>query len=506
MPVSFNSFPSNWRLPLYWLEVDPSQAGTLTLNPPALVVGQMLPAGSAPPDVPVAIGTLAQAKNLFGEGSMLERMFARFFDNNLGQIVYGLPLADPVASLAAGGSIQVSAPPSDAGIISLYIGGQRAQVLVGATDTAAIVATSMAAAINAIATMPVTATAATDTVTLACKWKGATGNDIDLRDSYLGTRGGEALPPGLTLTYTAMANGAGMPDFTNAIANLGDEIYDYVAMPFTDTASLDAWEAEYGFGDTGRWGWMRQLYGMVFSAYRAIFSDMITWGQTNNAGTLTVMAFEPDVPSPMWECAAAYCAKAARAFTNDPARPLQTLELAGIKPAPKHLRFVLLELNDMASSGLATQSVDPNGLVMILRDTTTYQVNIYNQSDDAYELATTLFTLSTLFRRQKQAITSKYPRHKLADDDTRFGVGQAIVTPKIIKGELIAEYATDQFDGLVENTSAFKANLIVERDDQNPNRVNVLYPPDLINQLRIFAVLAQFRLQYPDASVTAVTG
>jgi len=26
--------------------------------------------------------------------------------------------------------------------------------------------------------------------------------------------------------------------------------------------------------------------------------------------------------------------------------------------------------------------------------------------------------------------------------------------------------------------------------------VNVLYPPDLVNQLRIFAVLGQFRLQY----------
>ena len=52
------------------------------------------------------------------------------------------------------------------------------------------------------------------------------------------------------------------------------------------------------------------------------------------------------------------------------------------------------------------------------------------------------------------------------------------------------------FNGLVENLAAFKANLIVERDDNDPNRVNVLYPPDLVNQLRVFAVLNQFRLQY----------
>jgi len=37
----------------------------------------------------------------------------------------------------------------------------------------------------------------------------------------------------------------------------------------------------------------------------------------------------------------------------------------------------------------------------------------------------------------------------------------------------------------------------VERDSGNPNRINVLLPPDLVNQLRIFALLNQFRLQYP---------
>ena len=119
---------------------------------------------------------------------------------------------------------------------------------------------------------------------------------------------------------------------------------------------------------------------------------------------------------------------------------------------------------------------------------------------------TTLSTLATLFRNQKYAITSKFQRHKLADNGTRFGAGQAIVTPNIIKAELIAEYAEDEFNGLVENLDAYKANLIVERDSNDPNRVNVLYPPDLINQLRVFAVLAQFRLQYDRGLDTAITG
>jgi phage tail sheath gpL-like len=181
---------------------------------------------------------------------------------------------------------------------------------------------------------------------------------------------------------------------------------------------------------------------------------------------------------------------------NDPARPLQTLSLNKIKGCPSQDRFDFVELNSLASNGLAIQEVGSDGQPMILREQTTYRLNLYGQGDDAYELVTTLATLAKLLRNQKHAITSKFPRHKLADDGTKFGPGQAIVTPGIIKAELVNEYQMDMWNGLVENLKQFKAHLIVERDPNDPNRVNVLYPPDLINQLRIFAVLAQFRLQY----------
>ena len=154
------------------------------------------------------------------------------------------------------------------------------------------------------------------------------------------------------------------------------------------------------------------------------------------------------------------------------------------------------ELNSLSGAGIATQQASLTNVSHIMRETTTYQLNLYGQSDDAYELVTTLATLAKLIRNQRQVITSKYPRYKLADDGTRFGVGQKIVTPKVITAELVAQYAIDEFNGLVENLQAFKDHLVVERDNQDPNRLNVLYPPDLVNQLRVFAVLAQFRLQY----------
>jgi phage tail sheath gpL-like len=156
-----------------------------------------------------------------------------------------------------------------------------------------------------------------------------------------------------------------------------------------------------------------------------------------------------------------------------------------------------MELNAMATSGLAIQKCwAGSGFPQIAREQTTYQLNLYGYGDDAWELVTTLHTLAKLIRNQRHAITSKYPRHKLANDGTRFGPGQAIVTPGVIKAELIGQYRIEEYNGLVEDARNFKRHLIVERDPNNPNRLNTLWPPDLINQLRIFGVLAQFRLQY----------
>ena len=208
------------------------------------------------------------------------------------------------------------------------------------------------------------------------------------------------------------------------------------------------------------------------------------------------MGIELQVPMPVWEITGGYCGQAALALTADPGRPLQTLELTGCLVAPLQYRFLVGERNAIAFNGIATQAASPDGNIMIMRETLNYQVNNYGQSDAAYELVTTLTTLATLLQNMKSSITSKYPRCKLADDDTNFAPGQAIVTPKIIKAEIIAQYSLDEYNGLCQDATDFANNLIVERDGTDPNRIDVLYPPDLINQLRVFATLAQFRLIY----------
>jgi phage tail sheath gpL-like len=499
MSVSFTQIPANWKVPLISIEIDSSQAGTPNQPKYALLADYKIAAGVGVASVPIACGSIAQARSIAGIGSPLARMYEAFVKLNGGTPVFLAPIPEPGAGVAATGTIVVTNAPTAPGTLALYIAGQRIQVGLTSSDTTTTAGTKIAAAINAATQLPVTASAATGTVTLTAKWKGITGNDIRVEDSILGANGGEQLPTGLALTHptsNTLASGTGVADWTDLIANLGDQPYEHVGLGHTDTASMTAWNTEYGFNDAGRWGWLRMQYGQVWSARRDIYSGHMSWGVNNNSPVLSVMAFEKTSPTPVWEWVGAYVARAAAAFNADPARPLQTLTLDGIMPASRAVRFSKTELNGLAGAGLATQGA-PSGVPAIMREQTTYQKNALGQPDGAYEVATTLATLAEVLRRLTLAVSGKYPRHKLANDGTRLAPGQAVVTPNTIKAEIVAEYERCQYDGLVENLKAFKAALVVERNGQDVNRVDVLFPPDLINQLRHLAVLAQFRLQYP---------
>lgn len=462
-----------------------------------------LPAGTAQYGEAYPIGSEAEGRALFGEGSMLSRMILTFLKGNTTQVLYAIAVPKPRAGHKATGSIKVATAPASSGTLFVYIAGQLVQVAVFSTDTAAIVATYLAFAINALKSLPVKA--AVDgsdktKVNLTSKHHGLIGNDITIVPNYRGQAGGEAYPAGLTLTIRAMSGGTGNPDFTaaiSAIQALG--IYNF-AMPYGDTGSLQAWDAEVGFGPTGRWSYIRQQYGWIYHAIRGDYATLLAWGQKRNSAVISSMAVEPDSPSPVWEWAAAYCAQGAASILNDAALPLHTLELPGILPAPVKKRFSPQQLNNLIASGLAVQQTAPSGQPQIMSERLQYKFNNFGQSDTAFMYITTLSNLAELLTRMKSAITSKYRRVKLAPDGTNFGIGQRVITPKIVKAELVAEMRTAEQDGLVAQVDQFIKALAIAINDQNPDRIDVLYPPRLIGKLRIFAVLTQFRLQYPQTN------
>ncbi|EOX2611778.1 phage tail sheath subtilisin-like domain-containing protein [Yersinia enterocolitica] len=485
--------PSNLRTPLFFAEFDNSQANTATTTQRTLIIGQMLNAGTLPADVPVLVSSVATVAGQCGAGSMLHGQMAAYLANDIAGEIYILPLADTEAMVAATGKITVTTQASATGVISLYIAGIRVQVAVVATDEVAAVATALTAAINTTTSLPVTAAAVDAVITLTAKNKGAHGNTIDLRLNYLGSAGGETTPDSLVLAFTPMAGGAGAPELDDALANLQDRTFDFIINPYTDTASLNKIK-DFLSDSTGRWSYAEQLYGHSFAAQSGTYGQLTAAGELRNDQHASLLGVNGS-PTPSYIWSAAYVGAIAQSLRNDPGRPLQTLAIGGVLAPPLASRFTLTERNNLLHSGISTVTTADDGTVQVENIITTYQKNKYGAEDDSYLQIETLFLLMFVTRFLRTQVTSKFARMKLAADGTRFAPGSAIITPNVIRAELIAQYQTLEFNGYVQDAKGFAKGLIVEKSASNPNRVDVLWTGVLINQLRIFAVLNQFRLQ-----------
>lgn len=493
MTIPFTNIPSNLRTPLFFAEFDNSQANTATTTQRTLIMGQMLTDGTLPANIPVLVSSVATVAGQCGAGSMLHGQMAAYLANDTAGEIYILPLSDTTAMVAATGKITVTTPASATGVISLYIAGIRVQVAVVATDEVAAVATALTAAINTTASLPVTAAAVDAVITLTAKNKGAHGNTIDLRLNYLGSAGGETTPDSLVLTFTPMAGGAGAPELDDALANLQDRTFDFIINPYTDTASLNKIK-EFLSDSTGRWSYAEQLYGHSFAAQSGTYGQLTAAGELRNDQHASLLGVNGS-PTPSYIWSAAYVGAIAQSLRNDPGRPLQTLAISGVLAPPLANRFTLTERNNLLHSGISTVTVTDDGTVQVENIITTYQKNKYGAEDDSYLQIETLFLLMFVTRFLRTQVTSKFARMKLAANGTRFAPGSAIITPNVIRAELIAQYQTLEFNGYVQDAKGFAKGLIVEKSASNPNRVDVLWTGVLINQLRIFAVLNQFRLQ-----------
>lgn len=494
MAVQFSKIPQNLRLPGVFIEVDPSKAGRTDDPGRILLVGQKLAAGTAVANVPVPVTSVADAKAQFGVGSMLAGMMDAVRLADPFGLIWALPLADAGGAVKAAGTITVTAAPTAAGVIPLYVAGISVPVPVTGAETINATATAIAAAVNANADLPVTAAAVADVVTLTARQAGTLGNDIDLRYAWLGNAGGEAMPASYAGAIVAMAAGATDPNITVGMAALGDQTFDFIASPYTDATNLAAAKAAMNDG-TGRWAFNRMVWGHVFSARRATVSAAATFGLTQNDPHFSVLAFSLS-PSPVWRWTASYAGAAAVVLRNDPARPVQTIEIPGVLAPPLGSagQFTMSERQTLLYAGISTFTAAPDGTVRIERLISTYQLNAFGQIDEAWLSVEKIFTLMLIMRRLRGSLLANFPRHKLAHDGTRVAPGATVLTPSIARAFIVAEMRAMEFDGLLDNVDAIVDQVRCEVNGGNPDRLDVLFPPPIIGQLRILAVLNQFHV------------
>jgi len=499
MAISFNNIPETTRTPGAYLEVDNSRAlKGLIQNPhKVLIIGDKQSAAPAAYDTLYAISKDGLADGYFGPGSIAARMCNIFKQNNPNTELYAMVIGSGIAGVQASATIDISAAmiedeASGVGTYCLMINGTGFDIPIASNMSGQGICSLIVATIDPYSQLPVVASVALGTVYFSAVCSGSQGNYINIRHNYYA---GQSIPSAIFSAepvIVSMADGTLEPDLGDAWAIIGGEQFHYIIQPWVTPANLKEIEDELA----DRFLPLEDLQGHGFTAMKTSgIGSATTLGNSRNSPHNTIIPFD-DSPSAPEEWAAALGAVAAAKLNDDPARPLHFLPLKGILPPPVDRRFIQSERETLLYDGMATWIVDSGGNVLIKRCITTYQKNALGLADPSYLDVQTLATLGEIRYQYKARMANRFliPRFKLADDTFPVQPGSWVVTPKTIKAETIALFTQLRDAGLIENLDEFIENLVVERDATDVNRVNVLLPPDLINQFRVLAGVIQFIL------------
>ena len=495
--ITFNNIPNTMRTPGHYAEVDNSRAlqGLLPNPHKALIIGQKTSSGSGGYDQIYAITKAGLADGYFGPGSVLARMCNVFKAANENTELHAMAIGSGAAGTLASGSIDFSTALADAeasvaGTYFLMVNGIECYTDIAISMSGRAIASLVKANVNAKNGMAVHASAVNGSVYFSALNSGTLGNYINIRHNYYA---GQSIPKCLSREpiLVSMAGGATDPVLTDAWAVIDGEQYQYIIQPWTTATALTQIETELAT----RFGPMQDLQGHGFTAVRGTQASCTTLGNSRNSPHVTIIGADDSPTSPV-EWAAVLGAVASKYLNQDPARPLQYLKMPGVLAPPLSRRFSRSERDILLYDGIATWICDSVGNVLLERCITTYQTNSFGLTDPSYLDVETLATLSEIRYQYKARMVQRFiiPRFKLADDSFPVQAGTYVATPKTIRSEIISLFSQLQDAGLIENIEDFIVNLLVERDSIDRNRVNVLLPPDLINQFRILAGNIQFIL------------
>ncbi|VVN72693.1 hypothetical protein PS726_00508 [Pseudomonas fluorescens] len=192
-----------------------------------------------------------------------------------------------------------------------------------------------------------------------------------------------------------------------------------------------------------------------------------------NSGPIT-LALLPGTSSTARQVAAAYAAVIAS--EEDPARPLNTLVLTGIQVPPIASRLGRTEQETCLANGITPLEVGPGDQVQIVRAISTYTKNATGATDVSLLDLTTMRTLYYFRQACRDRIRLRFPRSKLSSR-----------TAAAVRSELLDVAKKCEELEILEQVDANANALIVERPQQDVNRLNASIPADVVNGLHVFA-------------------
>lgn len=489
MTVSFDQMPRLRRGGIM-AEFNASAASSGTPRQPhaALLVCPCGSDATLTTEAPERVFAAADGDALCGVGSLGARMIQTFKANapdvELWAIRHAGTGQEGQGQLALSFAEGVTATTS-AGTLALYIGGDRVAVSIPKGKTLSEVGELVTAEINADADLLASAEANEGTATLKSKTLAACA--IDVCHSY-GDGEARKLPGGLVATCQAIGGGTGEFDAGSVIDAIAavDGHFSTIVFPTTDAVELNEFATELERLS----GPKIQRDGILFTAIPGTLAEATTLGADLNSNTLCVVA-AGDSPTPACIWATALAAVDARECGLDPGRPRKTLRLDGVLAFKKPWDG---DARESALFGGITPCVsDSTKAVRVERLITTYQRNAIGAADTAYLDVTTCRLLSFLRFSWNQRIAAKFPRHKLLGDEAMPSPGVAVVQPRTIRAESLALHAEWELAGHVQDFDGFKASLIVEIDESDPSRINMVMSPKISGEFMTLATRVDFR-------------
>ena len=499
--ISFDEIPYDWRVPSNFLEVRPnySKVGLLSYPARALIIVDMSNANAgvvtttggnrslatATPGAVYAITRDGQAAALFGSGSMAARMADGFRAANRDVPLDVMPVAPPAGATANSynftfvGSVAVSAT------MPFNVAGVTVPVVLDAGDTASDIAAACAAAINLQPNLLYWASSVGPVLVLNCLSSTAAGGAGVCGPALLD---GQTLPPGVKVAGAQPTIGAGVLPLATALGTVATTWYTAMIVPNGDPGTYAALSAEMDrrYAATGK------LDCHAYMGWSSGYGSLVGMGIGINGRHVTVFGAW-NMSTPPAEMAAVGAGVCAYFLGQDPARQLRGLPLPGVTAPPRNYRWTPEEMDGLLRAGISPLDVLSDGTVVLTRVVTTYQRSPLGVLDTAWMDIMVPNAMSRIRYDWLSYLALRWPRAKLADDDSVAAeYDPTVATPKRVKGSWATRCMIYERQGWIENVDAMLADTVFVRDPDNRNRLNSRQPVTEVGNLMIFAGALEF--------------
>jgi len=474
MTISFDNIPTSDRKPGIRTEYNTNLAvqGLPTGAPKVALLAQMTDSGIGSDGTPVQIFSESDIILQAGTGSIAHLSGKAMLDANPNIDLDLVPLSDGAGTDSTGTIAITGSDATYAGTIETWIGNERVETAVSVGDTSSEIASSMQTAIEALEhKLPVTSSVSDNEISLVARNYGTLGNNIPVSNKMYDNADA-------TATITQPTGGATDPSISTALTNIYSGGYNIICCTLNNDTALGLLKTHLtNVSDANE---DNPAIGVFGNAYITQSTAETQAGTTLNSGRLTGAYLRYNKATERghsldYEIAGSYSGILAK--ESDPARPLNGLILPGIAPCSEEQKLSRSQQENMLDNGVTPLENVTGNQVAIVRAISTYTTNSSGVDDPSLLDITTIRTLDYTRLAIETRLLRVFPRSKLSQRTPEKVRSQVLDVLRLLQEQEILEYVEENKDGV-----------IVERNANDPNRLDIQVPTNVVNGLHIMAM------------------